>query len=271
MTTSREETGTDGRARTGGWQGDVAAMAGSLVHEIKNPLSTIQINTQLVLEDWKETSSPREERTVRRLRVVADEVQRVERIVQTFLRFTERYELNPRPASLNRLFEDLAEAIAAEADRAGVRVRLGLDKGLPEFEFDVDLMRQVFVNLAQNAIQAMSEGGGELILRTQSGSRGDRPCAIGEVIDTGRGIPSRVQARIFDLYFSTRAGGNGLGLAISKRVVEEHGGVIEVQSEEGKGSRFAVVLPLASRAVERARARTTRRRVDDGEASRLSE
>ena len=226
------------------WDGDVAAMAGSLVHEIKNPLSTININAQLLLEDWKDASSPREERTVRRLRVVADEVGRVERIVQTFLRFTQRHELNLDRTSLNALLEDLAESLSAEAERKGVRVRLGLDTELPEFVFDADLMRQVFLNLVQNAIQAMSSEGGELILKTRVVERDGEPFAVGEVIDTGIGISPRGLEKIFDLYYSTRDGGSGFGLAISKRIVEEHGGAIDVESAEGKGSQFAVRLPL---------------------------
>ncbi len=226
------------------WDRDVAAMAGTLVHEIKNPLSTIQINTQLVLEDWKEPETPREERTVRRLRVVADEVGRVERIVQTFLRFTERHVLDVRPTSLNQLLEDLAETISASAERAGVRVRLGLESIEP-IPFDAELVRQVFLNLVQNAQQAMGDGGGELIIRTRTEEQVGIEYVVGEVIDTGKGISETALEKIFGLYYSTRDGGNGFGLAISKRIVEEHGGYIEVQSDQGKGSRFAVYLPAS--------------------------
>jgi signal transduction histidine kinase len=103
-----------GKARaqgTGDWDIDVAAMAGSLVHEIKNPLSTLNINAQLLLEEWKSPSSPREERAVKRLKVMVSEVERLERILQSFLRFTEHHELNLRLGSLNDLFEDLAEFV----------------------------------------------------------------------------------------------------------------------------------------------------------------
>jgi signal transduction histidine kinase len=230
---------------------DVAAMAGSLVHEIKNPLSTLNINAQLLLEDWKDAQTPKEERSTRRLNVMASEVQRVERIITTFLRFTEKHELALAETDLNRMLGDLGEFVEPEAERSGVRIRLGLDTSLEPFSFDADLIRQVFLNLVQNARQAMEESGGELIIKTHRQERDGVAWAVGEVIDTGPGIHERNVEKIFDLYYSTRQGGSGFGLAISKRIVEEHGGHIEVESEQGKGSRFAVYLPYLPIAEQR--------------------
>ena len=227
----------------GDWDIDVAAMAGSLVHEIKNPLSTLNINAQLLLEEWKSPSTPREARAVKRLRVMVAEVGRLERILQSFLRFTERHELDLKPGSFNDLLEELAEFIGPEAEALGIRVRLGLDPALGKFAFDADLVRQVFLNLVLNAKHAMEKGGGELILRTRLAERGGKAWAVGEIIDTGRGIPPHLREKIFHLYFSTKKDGSGLGLATSKRIAEEHGGFIEVESEEGKGSQFSVFLP----------------------------
>ncbi len=222
-------------------------MAGSLVHEIKNPLSTLNINAQLLMEDWKDASSPKEERSLRRLHVIASEVQRVERIIQTFLRFTERHELGLRESDLNQMLADLVEFVAPEAERSGVQIRLGLDESLGTFAFDPDLVRQVFLNLVQNGRQAMEAAGGgagDLIIKTHRQELYGREWAVGEVIDTGPGIRERNLEKIFDLYYSTREGGSGFGLAISKRIVEEHGGRIDVESDEGKGSRFAIYLPM---------------------------
>ena len=226
------------------WGVDVAAMAGSLVHEIKNPLSTINLSAQLLQEEWKDVDTPKGQRALRRLQVMSSEVQRVERIIETFLRFTERHELSLEVKSLNEMLEDLAEFATAEAERSGVQIRLGLSVDLAPFSFDVDLVRQVFQNLVQNARQAMSPGGGELILKTDRVERDGVEYAIGEVIDTGPGIEAEKLERIFELYYSTRDGGTGLGLAISRRIIEEHGGFIEVQSVKGKGSQFSVYLPL---------------------------
>jgi len=226
------------------WGVDVAAMAGSLVHEIKNPLSTINLSAQLLQEEWKDADTPKEQRALRRLQVMSSEVQRVERIIETFLRFTERHELSLEVKSLNEMLEDLAEFATAEAERSGVQIRLGLSVDLAPFSFDVDLVRQVFQNLVQNARQAMNPGGGELILKTDRVERDGVEYAIGEVIDTGPGIEADKLERVFELYYSTREGGTGYGLAISRRIIEEHGGFIEVQSVKGKGSQFSVYLPL---------------------------
>ena len=234
-------------ASSRGWQVDVAAVAGSLVHEIKNPLSTLSINAQILLEEWKESSTPRELRTLKRLKVMALEVERLERILQSFLRFTERHQLNLRESSLNACLEELAEFFADEAQRRGIEVRLGLDPELRPFHFDPDLIRQVFLNLIVNARNAMEEKrGGELILQTRLVERDGSQWAVGEVIDTGSGISPRAREKIFDLYYSTTKQGTGLGLATSKRITEEHGGFIQVESEPGKGSQFSVFLPYLS-------------------------
>lgn len=236
--------------RASDWSVDVAAMAGSLVHEIKNPLSTININAQLLLEDIRDPQTPREERNVRRLRVIAAEIQRLENIMQSFLRFTERHEVRPVETNLNELFEELAEFVAPEAEKRRIRLRLGLDQDLPRSRHDPILIRQVFLNLIQNAYQIMGDAGGELILRTRVDEEAGERWIIGEVIDTGPGISERGMERLFELYYSTREGGNGLGLAISKRIIDEHGGFIKVRSEPGKGSQFSVHLPLPSDADE---------------------
>ncbi len=228
----------------GDWEVDVAAMAGSVVHEIKNPLSTLSINAQLLLEEWSDASTPREVRAVKRLKIMASEVHRLEAIIQSFLRFTERHELDLRETSLNALLEDLEEFITPEANRNQVATRLGLDAGLGPCVFDPALIRQVLLNLILNGIHAMEDEGGELILRSRRETRDGQPMAVVDVVDTGIGMRPEVQDKVFDLYFSTRQDGTGLGLATSKRITEEHGGFIEVQSERDKGSQFSVFLPL---------------------------
>ncbi len=236
--------------RAGDWSVDVAAIAGSLVHEIKNPLSTLNINAQLLLEDFKDSTNPRDQRAVRRLKVMIAEVERLERIMNAFLRFTERHELNLRPFGLNALLEELTDFIAPKARQKGIQVRFWPERALPPVAMDPDLMRQVFLNLALNAQHAMEEKGGELIFRTRLAERGGRQWAVADVIDTGTGIPPHLRDKIFDLYFSTKKDGTGLGLSTSKRITEEHGGFIEVESELGKGSQFSVFLPLFAKPSE---------------------
>ena len=221
------------------WQADVAAIAGSLVHEIKTPLSTLGINMQLLLEDWAKASEPRELRTVKRLTLMRGELKRLEEILRSFLSFTQRYELRREEASINELLDGVIEFIAEPLGRKHIQVRKSLDPRVPRFPFDAGLIRQVFMNLVKNAEEAMP-GGGELIVTSVY----EPPCALVDVIDTGKGIPEYQRSRLFGLYFTTKPEGSGLGLAWSRRIVQEHGGEILVQSEEGKGSRFTVKLPV---------------------------
>jgi two-component system sensor histidine kinase HydH len=227
------------------WRVDVAAVAGSLVHEIKNPLSTLSINAQLLLEDWKDAREPRELRTVKRLKVMQGELARLTGIVESFLRFTERHELLLREGQLNDVIGELIEFIGPDAAKKNIQVRTRLDPDLEPFPFDRDLMKQVVLNLVLNAEQALEpKGGGELILISRREEGPDGRWAVFDCIDTGVGIPERVRERLFRLYFSTKPNGSGLGLATSKRIVEEHGGTIDVQSEPGKGSQFTIRLPM---------------------------
>src|SRR5690606_36545907 len=177
-------------------------MAGSLVHEIKNPLSTININAQLLLEDSGEPQTPREERNVRRLRVIAAEIQRLESIIQAVLRFTERHEVRPIQGNLNEVLEELAEFVTAETEARRVQLRLGLDPNLPSTSYDPLLIRQVFLNLIQNAYQIMNDSGGELMLRTRVDAEDGEEWIVGEVIDTGPGISERGIERLFELCYS---------------------------------------------------------------------
>lgn len=228
-------------AALGDWAQDVAALAGSLVHEIKNPLSTLNINAQLMIEEWQTSASPREERTVRRLTVMRGEIQRIERIVNSFLRFTEHQELDRNACDLNRLLADLVERHAEALEHRQVRVRFQGDAELPAIEADDELLAQVFLNLIRNAEQAMPDGG-ELMVRV---ARVGHAVEV-EVIDTGEGIPPERLERIFRPYFSSKPDGTGLGLPTSLRIVRGHGGTILVESEVGRGSRFIVRLPLST-------------------------
>ncbi|MBN1422642.1 MAG: two-component sensor histidine kinase [Planctomycetes bacterium] len=224
---------------TPSWQVDVAAVAGSLVHEIKNPLSTLQINAQLLLEEWKAPDTPREKRMVKRLQVMLDEVRHLEAIVRDFLRFAERHELERVTDDVNALIEGVADLLGTEMERRGIRLRASYDRTIPPLPCDRALLRQAVTNLLINAEQAMPEGGEVIIKTAKVGEE-----AVIDIIDTGVGIPPQNLQRIFALYFTTKKGGSGLGLATTKRIIEEHGGRIEVSSEIGKGTQFRLRLPL---------------------------
>lgn len=227
----------------GSWDEDVASLAGSLVHEVKNPLSTLSINTQLILEEWPHPSSPREERSVKRLQVMKSEIDRIEHIVNSFLRLVRQNVLATVSVDLNELLHDMISSNEEGWSRSGIQVRFEPNPELPTIQGDESLLRQAFLNLFRNAEQAMPHGG-ELIVRTRP--EGHNEVQV-EVTDTGGGIPADRLTKIFQPYFSSTAGGTGLGLPTTLRIVRQHGGFLVVESEVGKGCQFVIQMPAVAR------------------------
>jgi signal transduction histidine kinase len=225
------------RARQAERLAELGTLTGGLAHEIKNPLSTIQLNLQLLREDLPD-GEPFSTRIVNRLTTVQKEASRLRDILDDFLRFAGKMELDRRPLDLNRLLEDMVDFFFPQAQAQRVQLRLRPADGGLVAPVDERMLKQALLNLMINAVHAMPQGG-ELIL---SAGRQDGKAVI-DVIDTGRGIEPEVLKRIFDAYYSTKKGGHGLGLAISKRIVEEHGGTLAAVSEVGKGTDFRIELP----------------------------
>ncbi len=228
------------------WDQDVASLAGSLVHEVKNPLSTLNISAQLLLEEAGEPKSPKEQRAVRRLQVMREEIARIEQIVSSFLQYVRLQEIEGRPLDVNALLSRLLSDNADAHERGKIRVHFQADEDLPEVSGDEVLLRQAFLNLIRNAEHAMPEGG-ELIVRTVRGESAEGAHVAVEVIDTGVGIPPEQVTKIFRPYVSSKREGTGLGLPTVLRIVRLHGGGIQVESEPGQGSRFIVELPVPHR------------------------
>ncbi|MBK7644010.1 MAG: ATP-binding protein [Planctomycetes bacterium] len=222
-------------------------LAAGLAHEIKNPLSTMAINLALLDEEWggarRPSGSPepgaRELRCLKRVHTLQREVRRLETIVEDFLRFARGGEINRAPADLCALLREVLEFVEPEDRVCGIRHLAQLPAGLPLVMLDTGAFRQAILNLLVNARQAMPEGG-ELIVRVE------RQGNFVEltVTDTGVGMPPEDIERIFELYYSTKKGGTGLGLPTTRRIVEEHEGTITVVSEKGRGTSFSIVLPL---------------------------
>lgn len=228
----------------------LGAVAGGLVHEIRNPLSTMNVTLQLMQEDLPEESDdPRAERSTRRLKSLLGEVRRLEEILDDFMRYAGIRRLNLSQVDLNRVLEEVTGFMLAECVRAGVDLAFYPDRKLPIMRIDERLVKQAVLNLLLNAVQAMEEmpaGEGEqardkqLIVRTTM--EGD--LARVDVIDTGPGIQTSVRERIFEIYYSRRKTGSGLGLPTARRIAEEHGGSLDFESEVGKGTDFILRLPL---------------------------
>ena len=225
---------------TGGWQ-YITAVAGGLAHEIKNPLSTINLNLQLLEEEWADPQTPKERRTCRKLQILQKEVQRLTQTLEDFLRFTRAEKLQLEPTDVNDLAAEIAEFIEPELARAKIELLEQYSQGLPKCMTDTRLLKQAILNVILNAQQAMPKGG-EFILRT---SLADGAVNI-EVIDTGGGIPQGVQDKVFDVFFSTKEKGSGLGLPMTKRIVEQHGGTVTFHSERGRGTDFVIRIPAGN-------------------------
>jgi len=227
------------RARGREHLAELGQLAGGLAHEIKNPLSTINVNLQLVSEDLARLSGEEPRRWLTRLENVRREADRLKGILDDFLAYAGECQLTRRQIDLRRLVEELADFFAPQAQAASVVMRTTLPDQPVRCLVDTDFLKQALLNLMINAVDAMAEGG-ELIVRL---SASHNRAAI-EVIDTGTGIGPEELDRIFQVYYSTKKSGTGLGLSTSHRIVREHGGTLDVQSELGKGTRFTISLPM---------------------------
>ena len=219
---------------------EIAALAGGLAHEIKNPLSTISLNLELLGEDVAGGDSPRDRRMLKKIVAVQRECRRLEAILEDFLKFARVGELELVESDLNQVVRDFIEFYQPEAAANGVEISPHLAPDLPAVRLDSPLFRQVLVNLALNAQQAMPRGG---LIEMQTRVHDGRVEL--EIIDNGCGMDENILSRIFTAFFSTKSGGSGLGLATVKRIVEAHGGRVTVESAPARGTRFTVSLPPA--------------------------
>lgn len=234
----RRQVTWERRARQAERLAELGTLTGGLAHEIKNPLSTVQLNLQLLGEDLPH-DDPSFSRLSSRLNTVQQETARLREILDDFLRYAGRLELDRKPVALNDLLSELVDFYAPQAQVQRVQLRLQLPGHPLIVPLDAKLIKQAVLNLMINATHAMPNGG-ELILSLDA----DGDYAAIHVIDTGIGMTPEVKERIFQAYYSTKKGGTGLGLAMAKRIVEEHGGTLGVASEPGKGSDFLIRLPL---------------------------
>lgn len=218
---------------------EIATLAGGLVHEIKNPLSTLNLNLQLLAEDFAHAETQKERRALQKIDILHKETRRLEDILNDFLRYARITELHRSLTDVNEVVQEMIDFYGPQAHAVGIVVRDDLRPALPAVPLDRDLFKQALLNLLLNAQHAMKQGG-ELILRT----RADKHHLLVEVIDTGVGMSPETMAKIFKPFFSTRSGGSGLGLPTTKKIIEAHGGHLQVESVLGKGTAFTVVLPL---------------------------
>ncbi|MEM8756787.1 MAG: HAMP domain-containing sensor histidine kinase [Planctomycetota bacterium] len=253
------------RARAAERLAEIGSMTSGLAHEIKNPLSTIGMNAQLLAEGLDElgTEDERIGRLSRRVGALTRETERLRGILTDFLDYAGEKTVVPAPVDLGELAEQLTDFIHPQAERQGVRIRLQRDHTAElTANADAGLIKQALLNLALNALQAMESpdpqaaqqaapqpgprpaSPRELMLRVEPGDEAGEPVVVLRVADTGPGMDDETRRQIFSPYFTTKAGGTGLGLPTTRRIVEAHGGTIEVFSHPGRGTEFDIRLPV---------------------------
>jgi signal transduction histidine kinase len=233
----------------------IAHLASGIAHEVRNPLSTISMTIgHLAAQHSPQEPAAREE-FQRLTSMVMGEIRRLNEMIETFLKYGKPLTLARRPADLAVLLNEVVEVAAPKAAAQQVRITRAYADDLPPIWADPAHLKTCFVNLALNALQAMPTGGTLAVAACRlpegvepSADAAAVPTADGWVeislADTGVGIPAENLSRIFEPYFTTKEVGIGLGLALTKKIVEEHGGEIELASEPGKGTCARVTLPL---------------------------
>lgn len=221
---------------------ELAELAGSLAHEIKNPLSVIRMNMELLAEDFAEPTSPEERRTLTKIETVTRQCTRLDNLLRDFLQFARLTDLQLLPGSLNDVIGRVLDFFEPQAKRQGIDIVRYLDSALPSIKLNEQTLYAALVNLVKNSIEAM-EDGGQLLARTHLIRKG---VAL-DLIDTGCGMDSRTAMKMFDAFYTTKNGGSGLGLPTSKKIFEAHGGRISVQSEVDRGTKFTLEFPQPAR------------------------
>jgi signal transduction histidine kinase len=221
---------------------ELAELAGALAHEIKNPLSVIRMNMELLEEDFANAENSRDRRALQKMATVSRQCTRLENLLNDFLRFTRLRQLDLRPGSLNEQVERVLELYDGVARDPPVVLKRYYDTDLPSIMMHPETLQAALVNLVKNAFEAMPNGG-ELVVITQVTRTG---VAL-EMIDNGCGMDENTLFRMFEPFYSTKKNGTGLGLPTAKKIIEAHGGTIDVQSVVGLGTKFRLEFPAPAR------------------------
>ncbi len=218
----------------------LGTLAAGVAHEIRNPLTAINVRLHSLKRTLVRGSSEHEDATV-----IDQEIQRLDRIVRNVLHFARPAEPRQIRITAGSLFSRVQGLLGSELEKASIRLSLASSPTL-WIRVDPQQIEQVLINLIQNAAESIGRDG-TITLRARSTlmplAGHATPVVILEVIDTGKGIPLKVQERLFDPFFTTKEAGTGLGLSIAARIVEKHGGALQYQTEVGRGTTFGIVLP----------------------------
>ncbi|HJT69294.1 MAG TPA: ATP-binding protein [Terriglobales bacterium] len=221
-----------------------------VAHEVKNPINAIVLHLQL-LRNKLQTLDPD---TNRHVDIIDSEIHRLDRVVQILVDFTRPRDLHVEETDLRKLLDEVSLLASPDAEQHGVTLIRELPEEAIQVKVDADFIKQAMLNVVLNGVQSMPNGGTLKICAKKT-----EDCVITEVQDEGGGIPAAVQDKIFELYFTTKKSGSGIGLAQTYQIMQWHYGSVDFESEEGKGTTFRLRLPLAearSSSLEEAAART---------------
>jgi len=209
-------------------------VAAGVAHEIKNPLNSIAMIIQRFKREFKPSED--QEEYINLLKIVSDEVRRVNEIVERFLKFARPKKLEMATVDFIELVKELVLFITPQAKEKNITIEENTEEKLL-WNMDRTQMKQAILNILLNALEATPEGGKITVSLKQKGK-----AVFLKIKDTGSGIPEDLQSKIFELYFTTKSSGNGIGLCIAQKIIEQHNGTIKLWSEEGKGSEFIICL-----------------------------
>jgi len=215
----------------------IGRLTSGVGHEVKNPINAIVVHLELLKTKLGDTSSP----AIRHLEVIDAEIHRLDRVVQTLADFSRPVELQLREQDLRPVVAEVLALAAEELSTHNVTLVSRLPASPVLANVDSDLLKQAVLNVIQNGAQAMQGGGRLDVILEES-----RKTAVLRIADQGPGIPDEIRDKIFDLYFTTKSGGSGIGLAMTYRILQLHHGSVEVQSKLGRGSEFQLRIPLAA-------------------------
>lgn len=242
-----ERLGLEREAHRAETMNSLGIVAAGIAHDLNNPLSVILSRVELLMES-SETLTP--EILHEDLAVIQRQARRASNLVSGFLELSRHGAKRAAPIHLNELVERALLLVGEQLRKSGIRVAVSLDDDLPTVLGEGVALERVLINLLNNARDAMPTGGA---VRIETGRMRERPDWLRlSVGDSGPGIPAEAMAKIFDLLYTTKPGGTGLGLWLSRRIVQEHRGIIEVRSELGKGATFTLALPFSGARPERA-------------------
>jgi two-component system, sporulation sensor kinase E len=218
----------------------LTTLSAGVAHEIKNPLTSIDIHIQLMKKEIAKLEGEETKNMSNLLVIVKEEVDRLNSIVQDFLFAVRPMSMSTSMEDINEIVKEMAQFLQYEVEEQDIEFVLDLDEDLPRVVVDPKYLKQAFLNVIKNAIEAI-HGKGEIHIKTESTEEGD--VAV-HIVDNGEGIPESRMGKIYNPYFTTKKFGSGLGLVIVYKIIKELGGKLKVKSKEGVGTRFSIELPV---------------------------